>query len=72
MKCEVGHRQETGWGQPMGYGVRFLELSSRTHEFCQRIVCDAVLQALLYPEEEKRIPTLDQGDPLIIPGYDQL
>jgi hypothetical protein len=71
VKCEIVRRQKAHRGEPAGYGVRFLEFSSRAHEFCERIVCDAVLQALLHPEEEKRIPTLDEAD-LIIPGYDQL
>ena len=38
--------------------MRFLEFSRRTEEFCERIVRDAVLQALLNPDEPREVPTL--------------
>ncbi len=69
VKCEIARRQDAGHGAPAGCGVRFVELSSRAQEFCERIICDAVVQALLSPEEEKRIPTLFEED-LLIPGFD--
>jgi hypothetical protein len=71
VKCEIVRRQEAGATEPGGCGVRFLDLSVPALEFCERIVRDAVVQALLYPEQEKAVPAMTDED-LLIPGYDQM
>jgi hypothetical protein len=71
VKCEIVRRQEASAEEPGGCGVRFLDLSVPALEFCERIVRDAVVQALLYPEQEKAVPAMTDED-LLIPGYDQI
>jgi hypothetical protein len=71
VKCELVRQAEADRGESAGHGVRFLDFPSQAHEFCERIVCDAVLQALLHPEEEQSVPTLTDED-LTIPGFDRL
>jgi PilZ domain len=69
--CENIRRQEAETGEPGGYGVRFRDLSSAARELSERIVRDAVIQALLYPEQEQQVPVLTSEE-LLIPGFDQL
>jgi hypothetical protein len=69
--CENIRRHEAETGETQGYGVRFLDLSSPARELSERIVRDAVIQALLYPEQERQAPSLTSED-LLIPGFDQL
>jgi hypothetical protein len=70
VSCENIRRQEAGTGELAGYGVHFLDLSRSAHELSERIVHDAVIQALLYPEQETAVPSLTEED-LLIPGFDQ-
>ena len=71
VRCENIRRQEADAGQPAGCGVRFLDLSAPARELSERIVRDAVIRALMYPEEERQAPELT-GEDLLIPGFDQL
>jgi hypothetical protein len=71
VSCENIRRQEARNGEPAGYGVRFLDLSGSARELSERIVHDALIQALLYPEQEASVPSLTEED-LLIPGFDQM
>jgi hypothetical protein len=71
VSCENIRRQEARTGEPAGYGVRFFDLSGQARELSERIVRDAVIQALLFPEQEISVPTLT-GEDLLIPGFDQM
>jgi hypothetical protein len=71
VSCECIRRQDAQGSEPAGYGVRFLDISDQARELGGRIVRDALIQALLYPEQEPVIPTLS-GDDLLVPGFEQM
>jgi hypothetical protein len=71
VSCENIRRQDAQGSEPAGYGVRFLDFSEQARELSERIVRDALIQALLYPEQEPVIPTLS-GEDLLVPGFEQM
>lgn len=51
---------------PDGFGVRFLELGAEAQARLDRIVRDALVQAILEPESEPELPSLDAEE--LLPG----
>lgn len=69
VSCEIIRVRAAGPVEPGGYGVCFLDLSGSARELSERIVRDAVVQALLHPEQETAVPALSEED-LVNPGFD--
>jgi hypothetical protein len=64
--CEVLDTRRASSRMPDGFGVRFLDLGAEAQVRLDRIVRDAMVQAILEPESEPELPSLDAEE--LLPG----
>jgi hypothetical protein len=64
--CEVLDTRQASSRLPDGFGVRFTELGAEAQARLDRIVRDALVQAILEPESEPELPSL--GEEELLPG----
>lgn len=60
--CEILDARRTSSNLPVGFGVRFVDLSQNAVEKIDRIVDDALVRVLMDPGLEPEIPSLDDFD----------
>lgn len=65
-RCRVLDPRQASSNLPAGFGVRFTELSDRGRQLIDRIVHDALVEALLAPDSEPGPPSLDEDE--LVPG----
>ncbi len=64
--CEVLDTRTASSRLPDGFAVRFTDLGGQTQALLDRIVRDALVQAILEPENEPALPSLDAEE--LLPG----
>jgi hypothetical protein len=64
--CQVLDTRRASSRLPDGFGVRFLDLGAEAQARLDRIVRDALVQAILEPESEPELPSLDAEE--LLPG----
>jgi hypothetical protein len=64
--CEVLDTRRASSRLPDGFGVRFLDLGAEAQARLDRIVRDALVQAILEPDSEPELPSLDAEE--LLPG----
>ncbi len=69
--CEVLDTRRASSRLPDGFGVRFTDLGAEAQALLDRIVRDALLQAILEPESEPALPSLG-GEELLPGGFQPL
>ena len=65
-ECEVLDTRRASSRLPDGFGVRFTDLGAEAEALLDRIVRDALVQAILEPESEPALPSL--GEEELLPG----
>jgi len=65
-ECEVLDTRRASSRLPDGFGVRFTGLGAEAEALLDRIVRDALVQAILEPESEPALPSL--GEEELLPG----
>jgi hypothetical protein len=65
-ECEVLDTRRASSRLPDGFGVRFTDLGAQARDLLDRIVRDALVQAILEPESEPALPSL--GEEELLPG----
>ena len=69
--CEVLDARRASSNLPAGFAARFTGLDPEGQALLDRIVRDALVQALLEPESEPALPSLD-GEELLAGGFQPL
>jgi hypothetical protein len=64
--CEVLDTRRASSRLPDGFGVRFTDLGAEGQSLLDRIVRDALIQAILEPESAPALPSL--GEEELLPG----
>jgi len=64
--CQVLDTRRASSRLPVGFGVRFTDLGAEAQAILDRIVRDALVQAILEPESEPALPSL--GEEELLPG----
>jgi hypothetical protein len=67
--CELLDQRRASSRLPPGFAVRFTLLSEDSLSLLDRIVQNALVQALMEPDSDPEVPSLDEED-LLIPGFE--
>lgn len=65
-RCRILDPRQASSNLPAGFGVRFTELSDQGRRLIDRIVHDALVEALLAPDSVPGPPSLDEDE--LVPG----
>ena len=68
-KCEILSTRQASSNLPLGFGVRFTDLSEASKMIIDQIVNDAIVHALVEPDSEASVPSLAE-DSMLTPNFE--